>query len=196
MGIRLNSEFALVVGIALWVVIRSLMLLKNRKYKRFLVHREIFINILAVYFVSLIGITLFPISINWDGVTPKFYPMVNLIPLVDIINYFPQTHFSLAFKIKFLSKNLVGNLFLLVPIGILMPILWTRMRNFWKTVIIGASISLIIELLQYVLAYLGFGWGRATDIDDLILNTLGVMIGYVIFDKSLVRFNYLKSLNE
>ncbi len=196
MGIRLKSEFELVVGIALWVVIRGLMLLKNRKYKRFPVYREIFINILAVYLVSLIGITLFPISINWDGVTPKFHPMVNLIPLVDIINYFPQTHFSLAFKIKFLAKNLVGNLFLLVPIGILMPILWTRMRNFWKTVIIGASISLIIELLQYVLAYLGFGWGRATDIDDLILNTLGVMIGYVIFDKSLVRFNYLKSLNE
>lgn len=69
--------------------------------------------------------------------------------------------------------------------------LWTRVQNFWRTVIIGASISLTIELLQYVLAYLGFGWGRATDIDDLILNTLGVMIGYVIFDKSLVRFNYL-----
>jgi glycopeptide antibiotics resistance protein len=91
-------------------------------------------------------------------------------------------------------KNLAGNLFLLVPFGILMPTLWTKMRTFRKTVIIGASISLIIELLQLGLAYLGLGWGRATDIDDLILNSLGVMIGYGIFNKYLVRFSYLTKL--
>jgi hypothetical protein len=51
--------------------------------------------------------------------------------------------------------------------------------------------SLSIELLQYILAYLGYGRGRATDVDDLILNTLGVMIGYQIFDRILIRLHFL-----
>ena len=181
-GIRLGSGFALVAGVLLWIVIRSLVLLKNKKYKRFSVQREMLLNIFAVYFVSLLSITLFPIDIIWGEVVEKFRPAVNIIPFVDIITDFPRTQFSLAYKIKFLIKNLAGNLLLLLPIGIFLPILWIKARNFWKTVIIGASISFLIELLQYVLAYLGYGRGRATDIDDLILNTLGVIIGYVIFD--------------
>lgn len=193
-GIRLGSGFALVAGVLLWIVIRSLVLLKNKKYKRFSVQREMLLNIFAVYFVSLLSITLFPIDIIWGEVVEKFRPAVNIIPFVDIITDFPRTQFSLAYKIKFLIKNLAGNLLLLLPIGIFLPILWIKARNFWKTVIIGASISFLIELLQYVLAYLGYGRGRATDIDDLILNTLGVIIGYVIFDKSMVRFNFLSRL--
>ena len=193
-GIRLDSGFALVAGVLLWIVIRSLVLLKNKKFKRLSVYREMILNIFAVYFVSLLSITLFPIDIIWGEVVEKFRSAFNIIPFVDIITDFPRTQFSLAFKIKFLTKNLAGNLLLLLPIGIFLPILWTKARNFWKTVIIGASISLSIELLQYVLAYLGYGRGRATDIDDLILNTLGVMIGYVIFTKSMVRFNFLSRL--
>lgn len=78
-----------------------------------------------------------------------------------------RSQFSAAFKIRFLVRNLGGNLILLLPIGIFLPSLWVRLRSFWKTVIIGTSISLLIKCLQYALAYLGYGWGRATDIDDL-----------------------------
>ncbi len=178
-GVGLDSSFALVAGIFLWMVIRGVVLLINKRYKRLSVKNEFLLNILAVYFISVISMTLFPIDIIWGDVPRKqFAPAVNIIPFVDIITDFPRTQFSLAFKIKFLTKNLAGNLLLLLPIGIFLPILWIKVRSFWKTVIIGASTSLSIELLQYALAYLGFGWGRAADIDDLILNTLGVMIGY------------------
>jgi glycopeptide antibiotics resistance protein len=190
-GIRLDSGFALVAGVLLWSVIRSLVLFKNRKYKQLSVQREILLNIFAVYCVSLISITLFPIDIIWGEVTKKFRPAVNVIPFVDIITDFPRTQFSVAFKIKFLIKNLAGNLLLLLPIGIFLPILWMKVPSFWKTVIIGASTSLSIELLQLILAYLGYGRGRAADVDDLILNTLGVMIGYQIFDKILIRLHFL-----
>jgi glycopeptide antibiotics resistance protein len=54
-------------------------------------------------------------------------------------------------------------------------------------------LSFSIEILQYVLAYFGYG-GRAADIDDLILNTLGVVIGYFIFEKGLARFNFYMQL--
>jgi glycopeptide antibiotics resistance protein len=192
MGIRIDSGNALFIGSVLWIVIRCLVLLINKRYKRFSLKREFLLSVFVVYLIGVISVTLFPIEIIW-GDAPQTYrisrPVVNIIPLVDIIPDFSRTHFSMAFKIKFLVKNLVGNLTLLLPLGLLLPILWSKARSFWKIVIIGASVSLSIELLQFILAYLGFGWGRVTDIDDLILNILGVILGYVIFDKVLVHFN-------
>jgi glycopeptide antibiotics resistance protein len=192
-GISLDSSFVLVVGVLFWMVIRGLVLFKNKKYKRLSVPREMLLNIFAVYIVSLLSITLFPIYIIWGEVVEKFRPAINMIPFVDIITDFPRTQFSLAFKIKFLIKNLMGNLVLLLPFGLFLPILWNRARSFWTTVVMGVLLSFSIEILQYVLAYFGYG-GRAADIDDLILNTLGVVIGYFIFEKGLARFNFYMQL--
>jgi glycopeptide antibiotics resistance protein len=192
-GISLDSSFVLVVGVLFWMVIRGLVLFKNKKYKRLSVPREMLLNIFAVYIVSLLSITLFPIYIIWGEVVGKFRPAINMIPFVDIITDFPRTQFSLAFKIKFLIKNLMGNLVLLLPFGLFLPMLWNRARSFWTTVVMGVLISFSIEILQYVLAYFGYG-GRAADIDDLILNTLGVVIGYFIFEKGLARFNFYMQL--
>jgi glycopeptide antibiotics resistance protein len=116
MGIRIDSGNALFIGIVLWMVIRCLALLINKRYKQFSVKREFLTNIFAVYFIAVISITLFPIDIVWGEVTPRFRPAVNIIPFVDIITDFPQTRFSMAFKIKFLIKNLAGNLMLLLPL--------------------------------------------------------------------------------
>jgi hypothetical protein len=71
-GIRLDCGFALVAGVLLWIVLRSLVLFKNRKYKRLSVQREILLNIFAVYCVSLISITLFPIDIIWVRLLKNF----------------------------------------------------------------------------------------------------------------------------
>jgi len=197
MGIILGSEFALVLGIVLWIILRSSILFRRLRRKRVQAFREIFINIFAFYLILIISLTLFPMSIIWEGVIREYHSNINLIPFLDILNYFQHTDFSFAFKAKFLAKNLLGNLLLLVPIGILIPTLWIRMRDFKKTVIIGASISLTIELMQFLLAYIGLGWGRATDIDDLILNTFGVMIGYAIYNKLFVSFSHrLSSMND
>lgn len=70
---------------------------------------------------------------------------------------------------------LLENVLLFVPFGILMPLTWTR---FWsgKMVGIGAFVvSVIIEVAQYV-----FRCGK-TEVDDVILNCMGAMIGYGVF---------------
>ena len=61
-----------------------------------------------------------------------------------------------------------------IPSGIIMPILWPKLRGFWRTVAAGALLSLAIELLQLPFA------SRASDVDDLILNSLGAVAGYAI----------------
>jgi glycopeptide antibiotics resistance protein len=56
----------------------------------------------------------------------------------------------------------------------MLPCIWKKYEVFWKTALSGITLSLIIELSQLFS-------GRVTDIDDLMMNTLGALIGWVIF---------------
>ena len=71
-------------------------------------------------------------------------------------------------------KNTILNIILFIPLGIMLPFLWKKYNNLKTTLIFGFSMSLVIELLQ-ILTY------RATDINDLIANTLGAVVGYFVF---------------
>ena len=71
-------------------------------------------------------------------------------------------------------KSTILNVFLFVPLGILLPFLWKRYDALKDTLLLGSALSLSIELLQ-ILTY------RTTDINDIITNTLGTASGYYIF---------------
>jgi glycopeptide antibiotics resistance protein len=71
-------------------------------------------------------------------------------------------------------KYTILNIILFVPLGIMLPFLWKKYNTLSETLIFGFSMSLAIELLQ-ILTY------RATDINDLIANTVGAVLGYFIF---------------
>ena len=66
------------------------------------------------------------------------------------------------------------NILLFIPLGFMLPCIWKKYEVLWKTALSGITFSLIIELSQL------FN-GRITDIDDLLMNTLGALIGWVIF---------------
>ena len=66
------------------------------------------------------------------------------------------------------------NVFMLIPLGILAPYLCEKARSLPAVLLLGAGFSLFIELTQLLNE-------RRTDIDDLILNTLGAAIGYALY---------------
>lgn len=70
--------------------------------------------------------------------------------------------------------NLFGNVLIFVPFGFFEPMA-SRQRSFWGTVMDGFLLSLLVEVFQFISKV-----GRF-DVDDLILNTSGVIIGYLIF---------------
>lgn len=70
--------------------------------------------------------------------------------------------------------NIVGNIVMFMPIGFLIPLLWDKLNSFKNVVLFGFATSLLIELTQLFLI-------RGTDIDDLILNTVGAVLGYLVF---------------
>ena len=98
--------------------------------------------------------------------TPQF------VPFETVVAYVKNVH---SFNDWFI-KNLVCNLIMFVPYGFLIPTFWKEgSHKGIQIVISGCILSILIEILQYITAF------GQMDIDDVILNTLGVVIGYELF---------------
>ena len=72
-------------------------------------------------------------------------------------------------------RNLIGNIAMFIPVGIFWPLCFGKLNRVWKVVLAGFGYSLLIELTQLLF------YERSTDIDDLICNTLGVLLGALLF---------------
>ena len=82
--------------------------------------------------------------------------------------------------------NLAGNILIFVPFGFFMPVACVR-RNLFATATEAFLLSLLIEVIQLITRVGCF------DVDDLFLNTLGGVIGYIIFlISNVIRRNYVK----
>ncbi|MEG1754985.1 MAG: VanZ family protein [Clostridia bacterium] len=99
-----------------------------------------------------------------------------LFQRVHLINWIPLSWLVKPWTMgreKMLAQ-IVANILMLVPLGFLLPIVFAQLRRFWKTVLCVFLLMLTIEFFQYWI-------GSSADIDDLIQNTLGAMIGYGLF---------------
>lgn len=75
-------------------------------------------------------------------------------------------------------QELGGNLLLLTPLGALLPLLGRRFRNWFTVTLLSAAVSACIEVVQGV-----FIIGRAFDVDDVILNTAGALLAYLLIGR-------------
>lgn len=71
--------------------------------------------------------------------------------------------------------NVAGNVAVFVPLGFALPVLFERIKSFLQVLILSFSISLLAETMQLVLKVGCF------DVDDLLLNTIGGCVGYLIY---------------
>ena len=74
----------------------------------------------------------------------------------------------------FSAFGCIANVIMVMPLGFLLPLLWENYRKLWKTALAGFSLSLCIEILQLFTF-------RATDVDDLLMNTLGGIGGWICY---------------
>lgn len=96
----------------------------------------------------------------------------NLEPFTEIKRYINYSKTIGSFNVML---NLIGNVVCFMPFGFVMPILSNRQRNIFKVTFLSFLCSVIIELIQLV-SKLG-----SCDVDDVILNTMGGFLGYVMF---------------
>ena len=126
------------------------------KHKKFLLHKELIYLIAIIYILCLFYVVTFQDS---------NYGISNYIPFKEIFRYSIGSH-------KFI-KNILGNIMLFIPYGFLSAYL-LKNKNITLTMFLSLIVSVTIEIVQYYI-------GRVFDIDDIILNVLGGLIGGLLF---------------
>lgn len=71
--------------------------------------------------------------------------------------------------------NLLGNVIAFVPFGCILPVIWKKTRGFFRILFLTFGFSLAVETVQLITKVGIF------DVDDLLLNTLGGIVGYFAF---------------
>lgn len=172
----IDRNFAFMIGIPILIIMEILRYRKTKlSKKKFINYKEISMVIFSIYIMSLVAITLLPLY-----TLSHSRAAANVIPVLNTIRDITTTRADMAnYMTKFWIVNILGNLVLLVPLAAISPIIFKKFRKLKSTVILCFLVSTLIEFLQYLSGFLGNP--RSADIDDVILNTLGALIGFLIF---------------
>ncbi|MEV4709357.1 VanZ family protein [Actinoplanes sp. NPDC049316] len=125
--------------------------------------RRVTVGMLLLYTAGVVAITIFPIRPHpasyWAGE-----------PIAEMFHWIPGDVDAPSF---------VLNVIMFVPFGILVPLLWPATDSLRRLALCAAAASATIELVQLVLG-LTIGSRRTVDVNDLIANTAGAVIGLLI----------------
>jgi glycopeptide antibiotics resistance protein len=124
----------------------------------------------AIYIIILMNVLFF--SDYYGRTIIKQGNAYNLKPFQEIKRFIIHRG---SFTIEEWTTNLFGNILAFVPLGFFLPVLSKHYRKLFKILLSSAFLSLTVELLQL---YYRVG---IFDIDDLILNTFGGILGYISF---------------
>lgn len=120
----------------------------------------VFLVAFALYIIAVFHVTW--AGTIYNAFTFQFQNMwdhINLVPFSNDIN-------PLVYGL---------NVIMFIPFGFMVPLIWQKMRTLPYITVVGFLFSLLIELSQLLSR-------RGTDVDDLIMNTLGAVIGYLLHE--------------
>lgn len=187
-----------IIVFAVYSIFRFLYLKLAHKKPMSIVH-EIVIALFISYLIGLLSQTIFPL-IRFDlGAISCCFPSGNILKIsLKGIKYFHENEIERSLNLipfktikQYLSGslmeyygqfynwkadailNILGNVLLFMPVGFLLPLVKKPFEKFYGTVLFALAFSLIVETAQYFI-------GRGCDIDDLMMNTLGAILGFLI----------------
>ena len=153
----------------LWFVSR---IYRTIKYGKPYFWREIFLWMLILYVAFLLYNTFEPFTILLERQNQR----ANLVPLQGIFRMIESaSKFDIGVTRKIVLINLAGNILIFSPFGFTIPLLERRLNRVWMVVLLGLSLSIVIELAQTFLV------ARVFDVDDLMLNAFGTLLGYLAY---------------
>jgi glycopeptide antibiotics resistance protein len=151
-----------------WVATRVICGIRNQKVdwkhegKLLTVYICMVVIARMVYFpMRLVEGRIASLILNVDKIFPLW---INLIPIVHLFDVYDGWQI-----------NIIGNITMFIPVGLAWPLCFKKLDTIGKTVLVGAGFPLFIEITQ-----LPF-YDRCSDVDDLILNTIGIFIGALIY---------------
>ena len=130
-------------------------------------------KLLTVYIclVVIARIVYFPMRLVEGRIASLILDVNRILPLW--INLIPVVHLFDVYDGWLI--NIIGNVAMFIPVGLVWPLCFQKLDTLGKTVLVAAGFPLFIEITQ-----LPF-YDRCSDVDDLILNTTGILIGALIY---------------
>ena len=189
-----NFIIASLISVIVWVICRICKCVKNKKVNIF---REFILFVFFIYFLVLLKLTLFKWGIieltnQFNGYMYRQYGIfgiINIVPFKETINIIADSNISLRNSLI----NVVGNILVFMPLGFFISMLFEKHNNLKKVLKIGFLSSLCIEICQL------FVGSNVCDIDDVIYNTVGAVIGFICFrtfEKIIEKVNLKEKLNK
>ena len=151
-----NSWPTLVVLLIIFVIMRVTIYFKGES-RKVIIHEELF-NLLFITYLLL----LFHLVTSQDI---QVYNGTNLIPFREILRYEVGT--------SSFYKQVIGNIILFIPFGYFVSS-YCKIKNLGTITLVSLLSSLTIEVVQHFI-------GRSFDIDDIILNVVGGIIGFLLY---------------
>ena len=157
----LGGRYLLIIAVVVFAVWRAVCWRRHGTRLSY----EMVVALMFAWSLVVAYLAFFPVRIifyDWHG---RF----SLIPLkssIDMIRYS---------TVRTAVTNIGGNVLLFVPIGFLLPALFERLRRVWSLAWRAAVLSAVIEILQIPTQV------RSTDVDDVILNVIGALVGLAVF---------------
>ena len=170
------NSWTILVPIFVLLLLAMIILAKFKKLKYTYLQYAL-ITTFVIYLLSVIHLILFPIDVNiglYANQAP-WYSSINFIPIITID-----------------LKTFILNIVMLVPFGMYLPLINSKFDSTKKVARMAVIISLSIEILQSIIS-VTLGNGRTSDINDIIANTLGAVVGYILINK-LMKFNLFKNI--
>ena len=164
----------MLLSLPLWLFLRTLWLMAKQQSPRW--SRELLLALFGLYLIGLASQTLMGVSWRPEGMGLLEYAQsrwqqswgINLEPGFTIRSMLEKGSYGQK------MINLAGNVLIFAPLGFLAPLLWRKLRHWWAALGLSVILSCLIEFLQLFL-------GRSVDVDDVILNALGGLVGYILF---------------
>ena len=130
------------------------------------------------HIAAVVALTLFPLPVQREVIQEGRALQLasnNFIPVVNTIDAIAQGMQSAVLRLT------LGNIAALAPLGVYGPFLWPRLRRAQAVLMAGIGASLAVEAAQLLISTaLGYTY-RIADVDDVIFNAAGVMLGYAVY---------------
>lgn len=133
---------------------------------------------LFLYGATLLAITVVPLPFSSDRL--PLHKEINYVPVVNTLGeIIRRVRFEKHLLLWDSMENIFGNILMFIPLGLLLPFFHPVFKNRWVIILTGFVSSALIELTQLVSRL--FHNYRHIDIDDVILNTTGTAIGFLMY---------------
>ena len=111
----------------------------------------------------ILYVTIFIGGINFNS----NYHLINIVPFKFMMETYEMGY-------RAMISQVISNMIMFVPIGLLLPIVFKKCKEFKFTALYVFLFTFSIEFIQYFI-------GRSCDVDDIIMNFLGGVVGYGIY---------------